>query len=104
MIRVKSSLKIKKFRTKGWGIAYVEWTLSLDVSKSKQSEPYECIHQYHKLPAGTITRARRGFRRSERASMMGVLESQEKYSPILPSPALLPERTVHELKIIKVRG
>ena len=46
MIRVKSYRKIKKFRTKVSGIAYVEWTLSLDVSEYKQLVLYEC----HKLP------------------------------------------------------
>ena len=55
-------LKIKKLKTKFSGIDYIEWTLSLDVSKFKQSELYECVHKYHKLLRGrTITRARREF-------------------------------------------
>ena len=60
----------------------------------KQSVPYECINEFHKLPGGTVTRAQREFRRCERAPMVWVPEFYEKYSPIPSSSALLPERTV----------
>ena len=89
-----SFIKIKKYKPKASGIAYVEWTLFLDVSECKQSAPYECIHEYLKLTGGTITRARREFLKIERATLVGVPELQEKYFLTPPSPALLRGRAV----------
>ena len=44
MIWVKSFTKINKVITKVWGIVYVEWTLSLNVSECKESVPYTSVY------------------------------------------------------------